>query len=471
MRLFILTLVAACLAAAATTAPAQGRLAPRPAATPPAAAPTPAPPPAGRCVDEESVPVAAAPETPVPGADPRAMLAGLVREAVARSQALGASRLLAEAAQDDVAEARAAQDIQAALNGGFGPVAERSGGLNYTNSVQARAGLTVGQTLWDGGRTDRLADWRTLLAEAARLGTVSQQEQLAFNTVALALERSRYRQHVQIYGQYVRKMACLADALDTIVKSDRGRASELVQARKSLQQAELQQALAQSQLRQTEIRLRRLVGDVLPPAEGLATLLTQTPELAAVQAEAERAAEVQQLAAQSAAAGRYAEAVAAAGKPTIGWSLSAGAQAGRGGTLGPNKSGNLAIGLNVTIPLTHGAVKAASSAAKKRADAALLQQSEALEARLFRVAEVHEQATSSLDRARRTGAVLKDSDQLRNFTLAQWQQLGRRSLFDVMGTEAEHYGLRVAYVNALLDGQQLNALLLSLGRGVREWLQ
>lgn len=467
MRLLTTSLVAACLAAATATAPAQVRPA-RPAAAP---APAPAPAPAGRCVDEDSVPAAAEPATPVPGADPRGMLAGLVKEAMARSQALGASRLLAEAAKDDIEEARAAQDLQAALTGGFGPVAERSGGVNLTNTVQARAGLTVGQTLWDGGRTERLADWRTLLAEAARLGTVSQQEQIAFNTVALALERSRYRQHAQIYGQYVRKMACLADALDAIVKSDRGRASELVQARKSLQQAELQQALAQSQLRQTEIRLRRLVGDVLPPAEGLATLLMQVPDLAAVQTEAERAAEIQQLAAQSAAAGRLAEAIAASAKPTIGWSLSAGALAGRGGTLGPNKSGNLAIGLNITIPLTDGSVKAASSAARKRAEASLLQQSEALEARLYRVAEVHEQSTSSFDRARRTGAVLKDSDQLRQFTLAQWQQLGRRSLFDVMGTEAEHYGLRVAYVNALHDGQQLNALLLSLGRGVNEWLK
>ena len=94
-----------------------------------------------------------------------------------------------------------------------------------------------------------------------------------------------------------------------------------------------------------------------------------------------------------------------------------------------------------------------------------------MESRRFRVAEVYEQTTASFDRARRTGALLKDTDQLRNFTLQQWQQLGRRSLFDVMATEGEHYNLRVGYVNALHDGQQLNALLLSLGRGVNEWLK
>ena len=40
-----------------------------------------------------------------------------------------------------------------------------------------------------------------------------------------------------------------------------------------------------------------------------------------------------------------------------------------------------------------------------------------------------------------------------------------------MATEGEHYNLRISYVNALHDGQQLNALLLSLGRGVNEWLR
>jgi outer membrane protein TolC len=59
---------------------------------------------------------------------------------------------------------------------------------------------------------------------------------------------------------------------------------------------------------------------------------------------------------------------------------------------------------------------------------------------------------------------------VRNFTLQQWQQLGKRSLFDVMGAEAEHYNLRITYVNALHDGQQLNASLLSLGGGLLAWL-
>ena len=45
------------------------------------------------------------------------------------------------------------------------------------------------------------------------------------------------------------------------------------------------------------------------------------------------------------------------------------------------------------------------------------------------------------------------------------------SQFDVIAAESDHYNLRVPYVNALHDGQQMNAMLMSLGRGLTEWLR
>jgi len=85
--------------------------------------------------------------------------------------------------------------------------------------------------------------------------------------------------------------------------------------------------------------------------------------------------------------------------------------------------------------------------------------------------EAHEQVTSAFDRLRRVGLVLRGSDRLRNFTLQQWQQLGRRSLFDAIAAESDHDNLRVQYINALHDGQQTNATLLTLGTGLAAWLQ
>ena len=54
--------------------------------------------------------------------------------------------------------------------------------------------------------------------------------------------------------------------------------------------------------------------------------------------------------------------------------------------------------------------------------------------------------------------VLRQSDKVRQAPLQQWSQLGRRSLFDVMSTEGDHFNLRVAYVNALYDGYLANSL-------------
>ncbi len=436
---------------------------------------------AARCVDEdrlEGSEPAASPDTQASAAaggaaraDPRATLQSLVHDALERSHQVGAAQFIAQAAIDDIAETRAAKAVQASVGAGIGPGGSQNLAGSETSAMQLRASLNVGQLLYDGGRVDRLTDWRTQLAESARQGHLTVREQLALNTVALALERSRYRQQGVVYGQYVRKMGCLVQALQTIVNNDRGRASELVQARKSLQQAEMSQAQALSQSRQVEVRLRRLVGDGLPGVEGLSTVLLSVPELAELVADVERSSEIAALSAQAAAMNRYAQAVAAGSKPQVSWSVGGAQAVGAGGSRGHTRNSSFAVGLAVNIPLLAPGNAPASDAASKRARAAELQRAEALEARRFRVAEVHEQTLSSFDRARRVGAVLRDSEQVRNFTLQQWQQLGKRSLFDVMGAEAEHYNLRVSYVNALHDGQQLNANLLSLGRGVTEWLR
>jgi outer membrane protein TolC len=442
---------------------------------------------AGRCVDEDA-PEVAIPEapksTPMAPVEPRSALAGLVKDTLERSHAVGATRLLAEAAIQDIDEARAARGVQASVGAGLGPGGSRDRGITESAALQLRANVNISQLLWDGGRSDRLVDWRTQLADSARWGHLTQQEQLALTAVALQLERSRNRMTAQVWRQHVRKTACLVEALETIVRTDRGRASELVQAQKTLQQAELQLVQTQSAVRQIEVRLRRLVGDGLPGTEGLSTVFLGVPELPQLVADVERSAEIAQYDAQERAARRYAEAVAAGTKPQISWNLSGNVMASggnrsslgteeQGGAAGSStrRNGSYSLGLSVNVPLLSPGQGAATGAARLRAEAARLQRAEALESRRFRVAEVHEQATAAAERARRLAEVLKNSDQVRNFTLQQWQQLGRRSLFDVMAAEADHYSMRIAYVNALHDVQQLNANLLTLGRGVIEWLR
>ena len=429
------------------------------------------------CIDEDKpdpAPAAAAgaaasalpPPAPV---EPRTQLQTLVRDALARSNGLGAARLLAEAASQDVEEARAAKKPQAAFNGTVGP--DLSGGTSgHAALLQARASVTLSQTLFDGGRSDRIIDWRSQQAESSRLGLLSVQEQIALSTTSLALERARFRMQAVIYAQNVRKMGCLVEALQTIAGADKGRASELVQARKQLQQAELQQTQAQSQARQVEAKLRRIVGDGLPGTEGMASLLLAVPDLPVVLSAAERSTEIGQLDANANALRAIARVVEAGNKPQISWNVGGNTTLAVGSGTAP-RNGGLSAGVTLTIPLINPAIEHSTQAARKRAEAALLQRAEALEVRRQRIVEVHEQAGAAFDRLKRVGLVLRDSDRLRNYTLQQWQQLGRRSLFDVIAAESDHYNLRVQYANALIDGQQMNATLTSLGTGLTSWLQ
>lgn len=428
------------------------------------------PPARAACLNEQTVEanVAAPPDAGRPAPAPRENLRQLVADALLRSHGIGAQRLLAEAALQDVEEARASARPQAALTGAVGP--ELSGGTAGSQSqLQVRAGLQVGQTLYDGGRNDRVVDWRRAQAEAARFGLLSTQEQITLTTTALALERSRYRMQAVIYGQQVRKMGCLVEALETIVASDKGRTSELVQARKQQQTAELQQVQAVSQARQVEAKLRRIAGDGLPGVEGMSTLLLGVPELPQVLASAERSSDIAALDANANALSQIARVVAAGTKPQVSWTVGGNALLAAGG--GSPRNGGLSAGIQVSVPLLNPAIEYSMQAAAKRAEAARLQRAEALEQRRQRVVDVHEQATHAFERLKRVGAVLRDSDRLRGFTLQQWQQLGKRSLFDVIAAESEHYNLRVQYANALHDGQQMNATLTSLGTGLSGWLQ
>ena len=172
-----------------------------------------------------------------------------------------------------------------------------------------------------------------------------------------------------------------------------------------------------------------------PPASQIASQLTSAPEIAALDA-------------QAAAAQRYVESVEKSTKPTVSWVVGSNTGFGFGGNPAA-ASGSISAGINVTIPLTSSGNEHATEAARKRAQAAQLQRDEALETRRARLNEAFEQTNAAMDRARRVGAVLRDSEQLRDFTLQQWQQLGRRSLFDVRSTDSEHYNLREQSVNAL----------------------
>lgn len=442
----------AALAQSRPSRPAKGAA---PAAEPPVSQ--------GRCNEEDAPPSRANGDTRVPevvNTDPRTQLQELIQTALQRSRPIGVARLLAQAAQADLEETQASRLPQVSLSGTAGHVGSIIGGISQPRGLQGRASINVSAPLYDFGRISKLTEWRGQLAEAAKFSQSSAEEQLALQTVSLALDRGRFLLQAQVYTQYVRKMACLVEALETITKADRGRASELVQAQKSLQQADLAFEQTMSALRQTEVRLRRLVGDTLPPPAGMSAVLTQVPDLEQMQYDIMLAPDVAQATAQAKAQRSYAESVLAGQKPSV-TLLMNGAQ-----TVGTSRATEWIGGVAVNIPLYQPGADASLTAAARRSQAAALQRDETIDAKRNRLLEMHETATSSLDRAHRVVDILRNSERVRASTLQQWQQLGRRSLFDVMGAESDYYSMRVAHVNALFDAEQVIAMMWSMGRGV-----
>lgn len=415
----------------------------------------------GLCVDDEA-PVAAAPDAAV---EARHQLQSLLQLALARSQSVGAARLLAEAADADLEEARATPLPRVTLGAGANRVQQDYSTLQQTGT-QGQLSLSVSAPLFDGGRSAAIIDWRERLLEAARQGELDVREQVALQTVSLALEQQRFRRQGEVYRRYAARMACLVGALERVVAADRGRASELLQVRNTLRQAELALALAQSQQRQVETRLRRFVGDNLPPPAPLEVLLPGPPPLQATLDEAARASAIAQLSAQAEAQAHLARAVRAGSLPQWNWNVVGSRTAGVG-----IASTVWNGGISLSVPLLDLAAQPAQQAALQRAEASRLQRDDALASRLQRVAETHEQARAAFERAQASAEVLQGSQRLREATLLQWQQLGRRSLFDVISTESEYHNLLATRINALLDAQQASALLWSLGVGVEAALR
>ncbi|MGH6648327.1 TolC family protein [Aquabacterium sp.] len=429
---------------------------------------------AGRCTDDVVPPpksgAKAAAATPAPDTeaplDPMTQLRLIAREAARRSAEVGAAKLLAEAADYDLEETKGGRYPQVSVSGTVGPGRTQVDGVTTQKGTQSNVSLNVSSNLYDGGRLNRLTEWRSQLAGSAKYGAAVTQEQVVLEAVTTALERNRFRLQAQVYQQYARKMSCLVEALEGIVAEDKGRASELVQARKTQAQTELSRDAALAQSRQIEFRLRKIIGDKLALGEGITVPLAAVPEIGEINRQIEFGNDAQQLRTQADAMESYAKAVVAGQKPQLNWALSK-----TEGLAGSAKVSSWQAGVSVSYSLFNGfSDKAASMAANKRAESARQQLAELLSSKFARTAEVYDIATTSLERAKRYVDVLRDSEKVRNFTFQQWSQLGKRSLFDVMSSEADHFGLRIAYVNALHDGFAASAQMRSLGSGLSVWL-
>ncbi|ACB34029.1 Outer membrane protein-like protein [Leptothrix cholodnii SP-6] len=393
-------------------------------------------------------------------------LASLAREAVGASIDARGAEHTRRASAFDLQQTQASGKPQIDLNTSAGIGQSSIGGVTQRAGGVGSLGVNASAPLYDGGKLDQLTDYRRRLLDASDNGSVASRERAVREAVLAVIDRNRYRLQLKVYQQQVTKLACLASSIEQIVRQDRGRASELVQARKSQRQVEISRDEAQAALRQVDAQLRRIVGDNVAPWGAVGVPLIELPALNSVLEEINQSADVRQLKLQADAQDSLARATAADRSPQVRWQV--GANTGRSAQV-TTHAWNAGVALSYTLD-DGGTVAAATSAARERAEAARRALESAINERVKQVSTLHDAARSAFLRARRYAGVLQDSDQLRNSTYEQWSKLGRRSLFDLISAETEHYQLRIAYVNALHDGFGASAQLRNAGAGLLPWV-
>ncbi len=383
----------------------------------------------------------------VDGATLRRIFLNAVEKAEKRSPEVGQAYATYEAANADVHEAKGQRwpqvDIGSQTQGvKFGP-GDRNG---YDNGNAVTATITT--TVYDWGRTKNTIGSRERLSDAARSNYTVARDQNAFDVTSTLVELGKQRAIVDLSQQFVERMATLVKMLSEIVAVDRGRGSELTQAKARLLQAEAARDSAQAKARDAELKLQKLVGETTPPIPRAHAWPIRPGDLPQLLQQVDTHSSLRQIQSEANAADLNAKAVKASGLPSVNWVVSA--NAGVGGT-GQRAPWQTMLTLNWAA-LRGGSTQAATAAAGYRAQATwqrLDQQRRDLE---YGIRAADQDAHTMLNRADQYERLSAETDQVRKAFFEQWYHLGKRTLLDVLLAENDHYGNSVSEVANRFDG-------------------
>ena len=333
--------------------------------------------------------------------------------------------------------------------------------------------LSATQLLWDFGRLESQVQSRRAVVTGQQERLRLAYEAIAGETLSAAAELSRYRAQLAATDLYLSRMEQLSRMIAELVREDRGRSAELLQVQSRLMQAKTARALIEVKVRENEIVLARLVGDdaaaralidavcdpatvaallVLPSMDGFLAGLPNHPALKQLEAEARGQTQVAQAAANS----RLPVISAVAGRtPT---------------TPGVTTQYLHYAGVDLTVPLYRGgADRAQERSALDRSDAARERREQTERELTSRVRVLHQTARSQLERVDEYLALLKISDRVRQDIYDQWSLLGRRSLYELLGAEAEHHSLRMGWLGAIHDSWAAQLRLRTESAALGDW--
>ncbi|WP_337264865.1 MULTISPECIES: TolC family protein [unclassified Serratia (in: enterobacteria)] len=373
----------------------------------------------------------------------KAILAGTLKQAIERSPSLKQASAELGAANADVREAEGQRWPQIDVRAN-----SRSTSLGRGSHSSAQAiNVNMTTTVYDWGRTGKSIDSRKELSTAAVQKYMTNVEILAQDVASTLLEKEKACRVVTINQQYAERMEQLVDMLRDIVATDNGRASELVQARARLLEAESNRDTWQARERDAEIKLHKLIGKnsvkfpkniqfTLPDIELNQLLSVAQNHPALLQAEAE-----------AKASKLHAESLQAAEKPQVNWVVTKSTGKDDFGREDPWQTM-----VTVSWPVfSGGSATAAREAALLRAEAELENKARQQMDLEFDVRAAAQDAKTLLTRANLYVSLIAETEKVKTAFFDQWHHLGRRTLLDVLVAESDYNNNRINEVSYRFD--------------------
>ena len=401
----------------------------------------------------------------VPESEIRSILVGAVGRAIDRSPLLRQTKAEQAAAAADVREAEGQRWPQIDVGANSKPTS-LGGGANETTNPQA-INLNMTTNVFDWGRTSNTIGSRKELHSAADQKYLANVENIAREVSLNVVELEKNRRVSAISQQYVERMSTLVGMLKEIVETDRGRSSELTQARARLMEAQASLDASRARERDNEIRLRKLIGDMplrMPESGDWALASANLNDLLAA---AQYHPTLLQTEHEANASERHAKSLSAGEKPQVNWVVS---KTTGEDQLGREQPWQTMVTVNWPV-FRGGSARAARQAAFMRAEAERERKSQQHLDLEFETRTADQDANTLLARADLYRDLTNETDAVRKAFFEQWYHLGRRTLLDVLIAESDHNNNRINEVANRYDGYQ-SILKTYAGAGqLTQWLR
>ncbi len=373
--------------------------------------------------------------------------ANLIQTAKTYSPGLREAGYLVGAANQDIEAARGAKkpQVTATTQSLF-----TTGDINNSAKATGSPGLTLSAQMpvYDWGRIDAQIRGREAVLASTYARTELVARQLVAEALSTCLQYAKQRALLRANLDYIEKIQKLGSMIEKIVAVDEGRASELIQVRSRLLQANSSADVLVSNVREFQIRTERLLGPrnetqctgleddhvLIPELDFLESRLSQHPQLEILKGEYDQ----QQSLLQQLTATKKPQVIVRADNSPLAVSV--------------NNNYQQSLALIASAPLYDGnTLRSQERATLERVNSVSERVTLTTNQLTADLKEKHRNAAANLRRASDYVGLLEINRRVRDDFFLQWAALGRRSLFELLAIEAEQFSLQSGYYTALYD--------------------